>query len=204
MVSPSSNPILETLVLFGIVFAIQSVLTVLVTAELMLVYFALALPLDDYPWTIVTSVYAHMDIGHLVSNSIGLILFGWPIARATTRVRFHAFFVTAGAIAGITQLFVFGALQIFSGSVIILGASGGVFALLGYLIAGNRISDGLATLIDVPRWVTILVFIGIAIVITWATASPGAALIAHFTGFVIGLFAGRANLLEPSKSRGPR
>jgi membrane associated rhomboid family serine protease len=191
------SPVLETLALFLIVFALQGVAYVVGAASLVAGLFVLSLPLESQPWTIVTSVYAHGGIGHLVSNGVGLIVFGWPIARATTRIRFHTFFVVTGALAGISQVLVAG-----SGEAVgVLGASGAVFALMGYLIAGNRLSDGIAGLIQVPTWLTALVFLVLAAVITVATAAPGVALIAHFAGFLLGLVAGRAGVLKPGSSR---
>jgi membrane associated rhomboid family serine protease len=72
---------------------------------------------------------------------------------------------------------------------------------MGYLIAGNRLSDGIAGLIEVPTWLTAAVFLVLAALITAATAAPGVALIAHFTGFLLGLIAGRAGALKPRSSR---
>lgn len=191
------SPVLETLALFIVVFALQGVAYVVGAASLVAGLFVLSPPLEVRPWTIVTSVYAHGSLGHLVSNSVGLLVFGWPIARATTRIRFHTFFVVTGALAGISQVVLAGG----GGEVGVLGASGAVFALMGYLIAGNRLSDGVAGLIQVPTWLTAVVFLALAAVITVATAAPGVALIAHFTGFLLGLVAGRAGVLKPRSSR---
>ncbi|EMA39519.1 rhomboid family protein [Halobiforma nitratireducens JCM 10879] len=162
--------------------------------------FVLTPPIVDNPWTIVTSVYAHAGIGHLLSNSVALMLFGWPIARTTTRLRFHVFFLATGALAGISQIFVTGVAAAVplvpatpTGGV--LGASGAVFALLGYLVASNRFSSSIASIVEVPRWLTVLVFVGLAAAVTLATAAPRVALIAHFTGFFLGLLAGRAHVL---------
>ncbi|WP_255168803.1 rhomboid family intramembrane serine protease [Natrononativus amylolyticus] len=198
------NPILETLGLFVLVFVLQAVAYVIGAAALMTGLFVLSPPLDHSPWTIVTSVYAHSGIGHLISNSIGLIVFGWPIARATTRLRFHTFFILTGAFAGVTHILVTEFLLTLSGggqTPGVLGASGAVFALMGYLIAGNRLSDGIAARIEVPWWMTLLVFLILAAVVTIATGAPGVALIAHFAGFLVGLLAGRAGVLEPERRR---
>ncbi|MFC4542935.1 rhomboid family intramembrane serine protease [Halosolutus amylolyticus] len=196
-----SSPILELLAIFVIVFAVQALTAF---AGAMAGLFVLAPPLADDPWTIVTSVYAHKTFGHLVSNSVALVLFGWPVARATTRVRFHTFVLVTGALAGISQIVVTGALAslpIVPGTptVGVLGASGAVFALLGYLLTGNRLSDAFASVIDVPRWATLLVFLVLAAIVTLATARPGIALVAHFTGLLLGLVAGRAGVLEPRR-----
>ena len=186
----SASPILETLVVFLLVAAVQAIAGLVgVVAGL----FVLSTPVSQNPWTIVTSVYAHSGLGHLVSNSIALVVFGWPVARATTRLRFHTFFVVTGALAGISQVWVGGVL---GADVGVLGASGAVFALLGYLLASNPLAEGLSSVVQVPPWLVALVFLGLAGAVTLATASPRAALIAHFTGFLLGLVAGRARLLR--------
>ncbi|WP_255194068.1 rhomboid family intramembrane serine protease [Natronobeatus ordinarius] len=190
MTRSSGSPILETLVVFLLV-ALAQFVTGLFGAMGSLFY--LSMPVTDDPWTIVTSIYAHGSLGHLLSNSVALVLFGWPVARATTRFRFHTFFIVAGALAGISQVWLMGLL----GTVApVVGASGAIFALLGYLIAANPVSEGVASSVDVPRWLVWLVFVVLAAGITIATASPRAALIAHFTGFLFGLLAGRARLLQ--------
>ena len=198
----TGSPILETLGLFAIVFVLQAI-TSLFGMAVMVGLFVLEAPIENQPWTIVTSVYAHAGIGHLLSNSIGLILFGWPIARATTRLRFHTFFITMGAIAGVSQVVATSMLASLAGAdgaAGVLGASGAVFALMGYLLAGNRLSDGLASRIQVPLWLTFVVFLVLAGAITIMTAAPQVALIAHFTGFFLGLLAGRMGVLEVSQS----
>jgi membrane associated rhomboid family serine protease len=201
--SRPGGPVLDLLVIFAVVLALQSAAT-LVSAALMAGLFVLAPPLTDNPWTIVTSVYAHSGLGHLVSNSIGLVLFGWPIARATTRLRFHTFFLVTGTLAGISQVVLTGLFASIGvgDPTAVLGASGAVFALGGYLIAGNRLSDGLASVVDIPWWATLAVFVVLAAIITIATGAPGVALVAHFTGFLLGLIAGRVGALETGRRRG--
>ena len=195
----SSVAILDTLAIFVVVFALQ-IVAAMIGAALLASLFVLQPPLTADPWTIVTSVYAHAGTSHLISNSVGLVLFGWPVARATTRGRFHAFFVTTGAIAGISQIVITGLLADAPGIAVaatdgVWGASGAVFALLGYLIASNRLSIGIGGRIDVPRWLVGILFVLVATVVTITTGAPGVALVAHFVGLLVGLIAGRARLL---------
>ncbi|WP_049922928.1 rhomboid family intramembrane serine protease [Halopiger djelfimassiliensis] len=203
----SQSPIVDLLVAFAVVFVLQRI-TALHSLGLAAGLFVLAPPIATDPWTIVTSVYAHSDFGHLLSNSLALVVFGWPVARATTRLRFHAFFLLTGATAGIAQIVLSGLLTgvPFLGGWFALrpvrGASGGVFALLGYLLASNRLSAGLASFVDVPGWLSALVFLGLAVAVTLATAAPGVALLAHFTGFLLGLLAGRLRVLHVGRRGG--
>lgn len=197
MSTRSGSPVFEILVVFIIVYAIQFVTAF---ANLVGLLFVLAPPVTENPWTIVTSVYAHGGMSHLLSNAIALVVFGWPVARATTRMRFHLFFLLTGSLAGLSQILLSDWLTILpvvgtSPTVGVIGASGGVFALFGYLLASNRLSTRLFGSVNVSAAVSALVFLVVAAVLTWATASPGAALIAHFTGLIVGLAAGRVNLL---------
>lgn len=197
MARRSGSAILDLLLLFALVYLLQFVSAV---AGLVSTLFVLSPPITDEPWTVVTSVYAHAGFDHLLSNAVALIVFGWPVARATTRLRFHMFFLAAGALAGVSQILVSGTLAPFpvvtAATAGVLGASGGVFALLGYLLASNRLSSRFGGLVEVPIWLTALAYVVIAVALTLVTASPGVALIAHFTGLTVGLFAGKLNLLS--------
>lgn len=194
--------VVELLAAFVVVFLLQTV-AAFMNVESWL--FVLRPPVIDNPWTVVTSVYAHDNVGHLVSNAVGLILVGWPVASATTRVKFHTFFVVCGAIAGVSQIVLSGLLSVvpllgYTASPGVLGASGAVFALLGYLLASNRLANRLQTAIDIPTWVGFALFLVVAAFVTWMTASPRAALIAHFVGLVLGLVSGRFNVLTPTSA----
>lgn len=209
MASRSGYPVFELLLVFFGVFVLQIVAgvaeTMMAMAGVVGGLFVLSPPLTDNPWTIVTSVYAHADLAHLLSNAVALVLFGWPVARATTRLRFHTFFLVSGSLAGIVQVlttvFLAGLPIIEAEPTGVLGASGGVFALLGYLLASNRLSSSLASVFTVPRWLAITVFVVIAVTLTLATASPGVALFAHFAGLLVGLFAGSFGVLDTNSKQ---
>lgn len=184
------SPTVETLAVFAVVFAAQAA-TALV--GLMPLLFVLAPPVGVRPWTLVTSVYAHAGPGHLVANSVALLIFGSLVERRTTRFRFHTFFVLTGVLAGVVQITLGGLVGPPQG---VLGASGAIFGLLGYLLAGNVVSASLLNRIRLSARAQIAVFVVLAAVVTIATGAPGVALIAHFTGLVIGLVAGRAGVLD--------
>lgn len=182
------RPTPGTLVAFAIVFVIQELLGV-IGAGLGLGLFALSLPLTEQPWTLFVSVYAHADLAHLLANAVGVALFAPVVAYTTTSVRFHAFFAGSGALAGVAQVVLtapFGASHV-------LGASGAVFALFGYLIVENPVAD--VTLARLPRRVQLAIVAISAVGLTLLTAAPGIALVAHAVGFVVGAGAGRGRLL---------
>ena len=183
------RPTLTTLVLFAVVFAAQ------VLGEAIgfgLWAFALAWPLLENPWTLVVSVYAHGGPAHLAATTLALVVVGPLVAYVTTPARFHAFFVGSGAVAGIAQVVT----TIPLGGSSVLGASGAIFALFGYLLVGNRASERALSWLPLGSRGQLLLFALLAGLVTYATASPGVALVAHFAGFLVGAIAGRLRVLH--------
>jgi membrane associated rhomboid family serine protease len=159
--------------------------------------FALAWPLTDRPWTLLTSVLAHAGPLHLVTNAVGLFALGLVLERQTEPWRFYVFFLGVGAIAGATEVTI---AHVLGNGVSVLGASGAIFGLLGYLLAGNRLTDAVASRVTISPRVVVVVVLAVALVITWLTRGRRVALIAHFTGLVLGLLAGRAHILRSPDS----
>lgn len=210
-----ASPTVQTLVAFLVVFVAMHALAGVWEGFLHL--FVLSSPITAKPWTLVTSVYSHAGLGHLIGNSVALVLVGLPLERATKSWAFHLFFVTTGAVAGLSQIWavevlalLFAVLEFLvgwlvavptvEGEVAVLGASGAVFAMFGYVLAGNRLADGLLRAYPVPGWLQVGAFLVVAVAITWWTAAPGVALVAHFVGLLVGLVAGRVGVLPTDRS----
>ena len=183
------SPTLETLGVFGVVFVLQF-LTGLVG---LVGFFVLAPPVTANPWTIVTSVYAHASVGHLVANAVALLIAGLLVERRTTWLQFHLFFLSVGALAGVSQVVLTG---VIGTPTAVLGASGAVFGLFGYLLAGNTVTASLFDRIELSPRAQFAVFALAALVVTIATGQPGVALVAHFVGLFLGLLAGAGRLLD--------
>lgn len=194
-VTARGSPTLDLLVVFLLVFLAQQALGILGVG---LTAVALAAPLATAPWTLATSVYAHVNLGHLVANAIGLAVIGFLLERTTTRARFHAYVLLTGATAGVTEVTVG---WLLGTPVIVLGASGAVLALYGYAVTGNPVTAAVLDRLGLSRRAQLAVFITVALMVTIATARPGIALTAHFTGFLLGLIAGRYRLLRPARPR---
>lgn len=182
------SPTAVLLVVLVGVFLLQELLALV---NVPLIAFALSTPLDDQPWTLVTSVYAHSSLSHLLANALALAVLGLAIERVTTPLRFHLFFLLTGMAAGATEVLVASAM---GQRVAVVGASGAVFALLGYGLTGNAMAG--AILSKLSRRLRLALLAGLAIVVTLATAAPGVAVLAHFAGFVLGAAAGRQRLLH--------
>ncbi|WP_299236143.1 rhomboid family intramembrane serine protease [Natronomonas sp.] len=154
--------------------------------------FALAAPLGHRPWTIATSVYTHAGLGHLLANAVALAVVGPLVARVSTPIRFHAFVLCTGGLAGIAQVVATAPF----GRTAVLGASGAVFALFGYVLIGNRASERFVSWLPLGRRGRLAVLVVLAASLTAATAAPGVALVAHFVGFCLGALAGRGRILH--------
>lgn len=182
------SPTLDLLVVFLAVFIVEVVGDLVGVS---LAWFALAAPMAQ-PWTLVTSVYAHAGLGHLVANALALAVVGFGLERFTTRWRFHAFFLLTGAVAGLVHLL---ATDLVGQAVAVLGASGAVLALYGYVLASNRLTGGVLSRLGLGRRWKVALVIVLALAVTWVTSGPGVAPVAHFTGFAVGLVAGRYRVL---------
>ena len=188
------SPTLVTLALILSVFACQQAAAFVGLRGL----FALSNPLLARPWTLVTSV------SHLVANALALALGGVLVERVTTSGRFHLFFVGVGALAGVTQVALVGLVgplvPWLPAQVAVLGASGAVFGLYGYLLGANRLTEMLVAGIELAPRFQLAAGVLLAASVTLLTANPGAALVAHFTGLLVGFLAGRAHVLSPNES----
>jgi len=183
------SPTVDLLLAFGAVYLVQRLGGVI---GLGIAWFALAAPLA-HPWTLLTSVYAHASLGHLLGNAVALAVVGVVLEQSTTRARFHGFVLVTGMIAATTEFLVAAMLGT---PVAVLGASGAILALYGYALTGNLIAGGLLTAVDLSRRVGAVLVVGVALALTVLTAGPGVALVAHFTGFALGLVAGRRRVLR--------
>ncbi len=188
----SRSPTVQTLAIFCVVFTLQSVIGA-ISLPLAVSLFTLAPPVTVRPWALPLSVYAHANLPHLISNAIALLFAGLLVERVTTTARYHAYFLSVGILAGVTQVWVDG---LVAPANPVLGASGAVFGLFGYLLAGNPVTDAVVGRLRLSRRGQILVMLGLAFVATLTTAASGVALVAHFTGFTVGLIAGRLHILR--------
>jgi len=177
-----------------VVYVAQLAIALTAGAGQMAELFAVSMPLDAQPWTIATSVYAHSGPWHLLSNLALFALLGLAVERKTSARGVHLYVFATGAIANVSQV-------VFSNLVVavdahVLGLSGAIFALIGYVVTGNRLSGFILDRFDVPHAVQLLVYLALAVAVTLATAEPGVAIVGHFTGLFLGLVFGAGGILE--------
>lgn len=155
--------------------------------------FVLQAPLSDGLWQIPLSVYAHVGMAHLTANAVMVLVAGGLVVLSASVVRYHAFFLVTGAVSGVAQIVVTG---LFGPPAAVLGASGAALAFVGYLLTSNAAS---AWLLDrVPRWAVAVGIGACGLVLMLRYYAAGSANVGHLAGALLGLVAGRFNVLRPS------
>jgi membrane associated rhomboid family serine protease len=152
------------------------------------------------PLTLVTSMFLHGGVMHLVGNMVYLWIFGNNIEDVLGPVRFLVFYLIGGLAAGLAHVFLSP-----SSVVPAVGASGAISAILGaYLVLYPRarvralLFLGIfIRLVWVPA-VVLLVFWFVLQILSATVASAGqggVAWFAHIGGFIAGLLLIRPMLL---------
>lgn len=158
--------------------------------------FLLTEPITDPWYSSILATYAHIDMAHLLNNTVLILICGALISLAgTTQTRFHLFFLTTGVLSSVVQVTV----TSFAGNpTAVIGASGGGFALLGYLLVANPVS--LPLLRGAGLRILLLVVAVVSIIVTIRLSGPNSALLSHFTGVALGMTGGRLRILDSSST----
>lgn len=136
--------------------------------------------LSEQPWTIISNMFVHAGLSHILFNMISLYFLGSFLLRVVGERSFLAVFFLGGLAGNI--LFV----RLANPSWIGVGASGGIFALAGALaIMVPRAPVFIFFIpIPVPLWAAVMIFFFISFLI------PTIAWQAHLGGLFLGLIAG--------------
>ncbi len=131
------------------------------------------------PWILVTSIFLHGDIAHLLYNMLGLALFGMVLESIVGRKQFLAVFFSGGLLAAIGSSFLYSAA---------LGASGALMAVLGTIAVLRPHMQVFVSFIPMPMWVAagfwaVGDFVGLFV-------PSGVANLAHLVGLGFGITAG--------------
>jgi len=161
------------------------------------------LPADWFPriFTLLSFQFLHGDIFHLAGNMLYLWIFGNNIEAGLGRVRFLAFYLLGGVLAGVTH--------IISGptsDIPMIGASGSIAAVLGaYLVLYPRSRIVIfiwffffVRLVPVPALAVLGVWFILQVI---SVGGEGTAWMAHIGGFVAGMLLIRYFMPKPKETR---
>ncbi len=154
-------------------------------------------------FTLVTAMFMHGGLAHIIGNMMYLLVFGDNLENRMGHTRYFIFYLLCGLLASIAHV----ALAGYTGKDLLipsLGASGAISGILGgYLILFPRNSVSVLVFITVIRvpafislglWIALQLFSGYGSLT--AESSGGVAYAAHIGGFFAGVimvyfFAGR-------------
>ena len=139
----------------------------------------------ERPWTIVTDLFVHANIWHILSNMITLFFFGRFLAGLVGARSFYIIYFLGGIMGNVLfMLFAFLGFLTSPYSTVI-GASGAVFALGGALtVLTPKLKVFIFPIpVPIPLWVAVIG--GFFIM-----SSPGIAWQGHLGGLLTGLAAG--------------
>jgi membrane associated rhomboid family serine protease len=145
------------------------------------------------PLTILTSMFLHGGLLHVLGNMWFLWVFGDNVEDNLGRWRFVAFYLVTGVVGAVAQC-----LMMPGSPVPMIGASGAVAGILGGYILNfphaRVVTLVLLWFVDVPAWVFLgLWFVGQFLI----GSSSGIAWMAHVGGFLAGL--GLVRIFAPSR-----
>lgn len=134
----------------------------------------------DRPWTIITSMFIHAGLWHVMANMFTLFFFGQNIISLVGENRFFAVYFGGGILGGILYVLLASPFSI------AVGASGAVFAIGGALAMLRPMTRVIIFPIPapIPLWVAI---VGGFLILSFF---PGIAWQAHLGGMIVGLIAG--------------
>jgi membrane associated rhomboid family serine protease len=137
---------------------------------------------DGQYWRLVAAIFLHVNIVHLLLNSLGLAIFGNLVESVIGGARMLAVYLVSGFVASAVS-FAFGSV----GSIAV-GASGAIFGLLGVWLAYNLRRRQLS--LARANVQGALLLIGLNLVIGFSI--PGIDNLAHVGGLVAGILGGFA------------
>jgi rhomboid family protein len=150
---------------------------------------------DPIQLTLLSSMFMHGGFGHILGNMLFLWVFGDNVEHAVGRVAFVAFYLIAGLIATLAQVFVDPRSVVPS-----LGASGAISGVLGayiVLFPSNRVNVILGyffttvpAIMAIGLWALLQFVNGFGQIAATEETAGGVAYMAHIGGFVAGIAAG--------------
>jgi len=160
----------------------------------------LALPSDLHeflrkPWTLITHMFYHESVWHILSNMLWLWAFGYIMQDLTGNRKIVSVFLYGGLAGAAAFLLAFNLIPVFKGlSVPALGASAGI---MGVAVATTMIAPGyrIFPMLNggIPLWILTMIFVIIDLATIPGTNSGGhiAHLAGAFAGFLFIFFLRR-------------
>jgi membrane associated rhomboid family serine protease len=138
----------------------------------------------DKPWIFVTSIFLHGSLDHILANILVLLFVGLAVEKELGKAKMLTIFFIGAFLGDVFSLFYY------PPDIISIGASAGIFALVGVGMIIKPLNLSLYPfIIPVPLALLGALYI-IYNIIGFFTGEGNTSYIAHFGGLAVGLLAG--------------
>ena len=131
------------------------------------------------PWTVISSIFAHASVTHLIFNMIGMYLWGSYLQSIIGEKRLIRVFFAGGLLGSVLSVLIY---SISNPGVYVLGASGAIFAIAGALAMLRPNMKVMIIPFPIPMQLWKVVF-GFMLILSFI---PGTAWPGHLGGLVAG------------------
>ncbi|MGP4071483.1 rhomboid family intramembrane serine protease [Piscibacillus sp. B03] len=173
-------PVVSVIVAINLIlFLFTHIITLPIFVDLftLMVGFNLYIQMGEY-WRLLTPIFLHGSIMHVLFNSFSTVLFGPALEQMLGKFKFILSYLLTGILANVAYYFLGDLMASHVGA---SGAIYGLFGLYAYMIFARR------DLIDSQSTQIVVVFIIIGFLTSFG---PGINYIAHIFGFIAGLALG--------------
>ncbi len=140
---------------------------------------------SGWVWQLFTYQFVHANFSHLLVNMLGLFFFGTQVERSLGSREFLLYYLVAGTVAGLASFALYAATGAWQ--VVLLGASGSVFALLlAFAVLYPNAMVYLYGLIPIRAPLMVIGYTIIELVSMLAGARSNIAHLTHLAGFAVG------------------
>ncbi len=136
------------------------------------------------PWTLITSIFTHVGVTHLIFNMLGIYLWGVYLQAIIGEKRLMKVFFAGGILGSIFSILIY---SILNPGVYVLGASGAIFAIAATLAMLRPYNQVFLFPIPIPMdmWKAVFGFM-----LLYSFIVPGIAWPGHLGGLVAGALIG--------------
>ena len=145
-----------------------------------------------HPWTLITAIFLHGSITHLLYNMFALALFGIILENEIGTKKFLLIFFISGLFASLASIPFYNA---------VLGASGAIFGVIGAVAVMKPKMTVWVYSMPMPMFLAAIIYAAIDVLGIFIPSSV--ANIAHLSGIVVGIifaFVIRLKYKKPSEN----
>lgn len=154
-------------------------------------YTPLILEYGEY-YRLLTSIFMHFGINHIVNNMLVLFILGDNLERALGRVKYLMFYLLCGVGANIVSMFVGMSRPV---QAVGAGASGAIFGVIGGLLYVVGVNKGRLEDLNSRQLIIMVLFS-----LYFGFTSSGVDNVAHVAGLVIGMLLAAIFYRKPKRA----